>query len=41
LKPKKFEGKKKRATATIQKDLGLDSRDEATIAAIGIKGHPL
>jgi len=38
LKPKKFEGKKKKTTATIQKDLGSDSGDETTITAIGIKG---
>ena len=37
LRPKKFEGKKKTATA-IQKDLGLNSGDETTIAATGIKG---
>eukprot|EP00253_Pinus_taeda_P030208 PITA_30208 len=38
LRPKKFEGKKKKIVATIQKDLGSDSRDETTIAATGIKG---
>eukprot|EP00253_Pinus_taeda_P027976 PITA_27976 len=38
LRPKKFEGKKKKTTAAIQKDLGLDSGDETTIAATSIKG---
>ena len=38
LKPKKFKGKKKKTVAAIQKDLGLDSGDEATIAATVIKG---
>ena len=38
LKPKKFEGKKKKILASIQKDLRSDSGDEATIAATGIKG---
>eukprot|EP00253_Pinus_taeda_P025508 PITA_25508 len=38
LKPKKFEGKKKKIVAAIQKDLGSDSGDEATITATGIKG---
>ena len=38
LKPKKFEGKKKKTTATIQRDLGSDSRDETTIVATDIKG---
>jgi len=37
LKPTKFEGKKKKIAATIQKDLGSDSGDEATIATTGIK----
>eukprot|EP00253_Pinus_taeda_P019021 PITA_19021 len=38
LKPKKFDGKKKNNAAAIQKDLGLDSGDETTIVATGIKG---
>ena len=38
LRPKKFEGKKKKTIAAIQKDLGSDSGDETTIAATGIKG---
>eukprot|EP00253_Pinus_taeda_P027718 PITA_27718 len=38
LRPKKFEGKKKKIAAAIQKDLGPDSGDETIIAAIGIKG---
>eukprot|EP00253_Pinus_taeda_P024266 PITA_24266 len=38
LKPKKFEGKNKNIVAVIQKDLGSNSRDEATIAATGTKG---
>lgn len=38
LKPKKFEGKKKKTVVAIQKDLGSDSGDETTIATIGIKG---
>eukprot|EP00253_Pinus_taeda_P010341 PITA_10341 len=40
LRPKKFEGKKKKTAIAIQKDLGSDSGDETTIAAIGIKGSP-
>jgi len=38
LRPKKFEGKKKKTVAAIQNDLRLDSGDETTIATIGIKG---
>ena len=38
LRPKKFEGKKKKTAAAIQKYLGLDLRDETTIATIGIIG---
>ena len=38
LRPKKFEGKKKKTAATIHKYLGSDSGDETNIAAIGIKG---
>lgn len=38
LKPKKFEGKKKKIIAAIQKNLESYSVDETTIAAIGIKG---
>ena len=38
LRPKKSEGKKKKAAAAIQKDLGLDSGDETIVAATGIKG---
>ena len=38
LRPKKFEGKKKKIVATIQKDLGSNSEDETTIAATCIKG---
>jgi len=41
MKPKKFNGKKKKTAATIQKDLGSNSGDETTITAIGIKGYPL
>ena len=38
LRPKKFEGKKKKTIVAIQKDLGSDSGDETIIATIGIKG---
>eukprot|EP00253_Pinus_taeda_P035192 PITA_35192 len=38
LRPKKFEGKKKKIAAAIQKDLGSKSRNETVISAIGIKG---
>ena len=38
LRPKKFEGKKKKTAAAIQKDLGSDLGDENTIVAAGIKG---
>eukprot|EP00253_Pinus_taeda_P032319 PITA_32319 len=38
LRPKKFEGKKKKIVAVIQKDLGSNSGDETTIATTGIKG---
>ena len=38
MKPKKLDGKKKKATAVVQKDLGLDSGDETTITATGIQG---
>jgi len=38
LKHKKFDGKKKKTAIVIQKDLGLDSSDETTLIAIGIKG---
>ena len=38
LKPTKYDGKKKKIVAAIQKDLGSDSGYETTIAAIGIKG---
>ena len=37
LKPKKFDGKKKKAATAIQKDFGLDSGDETTIIATSIK----
>eukprot|EP00253_Pinus_taeda_P010879 PITA_10879 len=39
LRLKKFEGKKKKTDATIQKDLGLDLGDETIIAATGIKEY--
>eukprot|EP00253_Pinus_taeda_P031208 PITA_31208 len=39
LKPKSFEGKKKKTVATIQKDLGSNSGDEATIAATVGRGE--
>eukprot|EP00253_Pinus_taeda_P034532 PITA_34532 len=38
LRPKKFEGKKKKTVLSIQKYLGLDPRDETTITATSIKG---
>jgi len=38
LRPKKFDGKKKKTVAGIQKDLGSDSGDETTIATAGVKG---
>eukprot|EP00253_Pinus_taeda_P024739 PITA_24739 len=38
LRPKKFEGKKKKTAAAIHKDLGLESGDETIIAATSIKG---
>jgi len=38
LRPKKFEGKKKKTATTIQKDLGSDSGDETIISATCIKG---
>ena len=38
LKPKNFDGKKKKTVAAIQKYLGSDSGDETTITATGIKG---
>eukprot|EP00253_Pinus_taeda_P002514 PITA_02514 len=38
LRPKKFEGKKKKNVVAIQKDLGSDLGDETIIAATGIKG---
>ena len=41
LRHKKFEGKKKKTVAAIQKYLGSDSGDETTIAATGIKGCQL
>lgn len=37
LRTKKFEGKKKKTAIAIQKDLGSELGDEATIAATGIK----
>jgi len=37
--PKKFEGKKKKTAAAIQKDLGSELGDETTIASTGIKGN--
>ena len=40
LRPKKFDGEKKKTIAAIQKDLGSDSGDETIIAAIVIKGCP-
>lgn len=38
VRPKKSEGKNKKIHAAIQKDLGLDSGDETTIATTGIEG---
>eukprot|EP00253_Pinus_taeda_P002220 PITA_02220 len=38
LKPKKFDGKKKKIAAVVQKDLGSDLGDEITATATGIKG---
>ena len=38
LKPKNFDGKKKKIVAAIQKYLGSDSGDETTITSTGIKG---
>jgi len=38
LKPMKYDGKKKKIVVAIQKDLGSDTGNETTIAAIGIKG---
>eukprot|EP00253_Pinus_taeda_P020830 PITA_20830 len=38
LKPKKFDGKKKKTATAIQKDLGSESGDKTTIAATGIQG---
>ena len=38
LKPKKFDGKKKKTDAAIQKDLGSDSGDETIDTSTGIKG---
>jgi len=38
LKPKKFNGKKKKTTTTIQKDLGSDPGDETIVIATSIKG---
>eukprot|EP00253_Pinus_taeda_P034597 PITA_34597 len=40
LRPKKFEGKKKKTIAAIQKDLGSNSGDETTVATTSIKGIP-
>uniref|UniRef100_UPI003D364A30 hypothetical protein n=1 Tax=Klebsiella pneumoniae TaxID=573 RepID=UPI003D364A30 len=37
LRTKKFKGKKKKTATAIQKYLGSDLVDEATIAATGIK----
>jgi len=37
-KSKKFGGKEKKNAVAIKKDLGLDSGDETTITATGIKG---
>jgi len=39
LRPKKFEGKKKKFVAAIQKNLVPDSGDEIAIAATGTKGN--
>jgi len=39
LRPKNFKGNKKKTATAIQKDLGSDSGDEITIAAIGIRGN--
>ena len=41
LKPKKYDCKKKKTAAAIQKYLGSNSGDETTIAATGIKGCTL
>ena len=38
LKPKNFNGKKKKVVVVIQNDFGSDSSDETTITATGIKG---
>jgi len=38
LKPKNYDGKKKKTIAAIQKDLGSDSGDETTITAASING---
>ena len=38
LKPKKFGGKERKNDAAIQQDLGLDSGDETTVTATGIRG---
>jgi len=38
LKPKKFDGKKNKTVAAIQKYLGSNSSDETTVTATGIKG---
>eukprot|EP00253_Pinus_taeda_P018942 PITA_18942 len=39
LRPKKFEGKKKKTAASIQRDLGSDSGDETIIAATSINAN--
>eukprot|EP00253_Pinus_taeda_P030329 PITA_30329 len=41
LRPKKFESKKKKTVVAIQKYLGLDSGDETTVAAIGIREYDI
>ena len=41
LKPRKYDGKKKKTVAAIQKDLGSDSGDETTITTTGIKDKKL
>ena len=38
LKPKKFDGKRKKTASAIQKYLGLDLGDETTVTATSIKG---
>ena len=38
MKPKKFDGKKKKTIVAIQKDLGSDSGDETKVTTTGNKG---